>query len=145
MLVQQNPTLQNEPPPPTVQVIGYFYAVDFGPGSCPRHHRVGKDRRCTCGLGPTCPSIQAVTHYLRAGGERAPEPRAGYFPVAPQACPVCGAPTCYVPGLSSPRRGAGWACTRGSESHYWRHFAEVLRGLPRSVDREQEASHATDS
>jgi hypothetical protein len=110
-----------------VRVYGYFYAVEFGPEVQPREHRVGKDRRCTCGLGADCPAVKAVADYLRAGGERAPDVPAGYFPVAPQACPICGAETYYVPELSSKRRGAGWACVQGSETHYWLAHITVLR------------------
>ncbi len=35
--------------------------------------------------------VQAVAANLKDGGERAPEPPPGFFPVAPQTCPVCGA------------------------------------------------------
>jgi hypothetical protein len=34
-----------------VAVSGYFYAIDLGLEVHPRHHHVGKDRRCTCKLG----------------------------------------------------------------------------------------------
>jgi len=107
-----------------VTVIGYFYAVDFGPGAGPppglrQHHRVGKDKRCTCELGAGCPAVSAVADYLKAGGERTPEPRAGYYPVAPQVCPICSAQAYYQPDLNSKKRGAGWACARGGEAHYW--------------------------
>ena len=103
-----------------VSVSGYFYLVDLGPDTRPQHHHVGKDRRCTCGLGLDCPAVLAVVDYLRAGGERAPEVPTGYYPVTPQTCPICGAQTCYVPGLTSHSRGAGWACVRGGKAHYWR-------------------------
>ena len=113
-----------------VKVSGYFYAVDFGPGVHPQNHRVGKDRRCTCGLGPDCPAVFAVVDYLRAGGERAPDIPSGFYPVAPQSCPICGAETYYVPDLTSRRRGAGWACTQGSEAHYWlAHVASLRKAL----------------
>ena len=61
-----------------VRVIGYFYGVDPGYGVQPQHHRVGKDRKCTCSLGVDCPAVQAVADYLKAGGERAPDPPPGY-------------------------------------------------------------------
>jgi hypothetical protein len=112
-----------------VTVIGYFYGVDMGPAVRPRHHRVGKDRKCTCSLGVDCPVVQAVADYLRAGGLRAPEPPPGFFPVAPQNCPICGEEAYYVPGLSSKRRGVGWACVKGSETHYWQYHVNVLKGL----------------
>jgi hypothetical protein len=111
----------------TVSVSGYFYAVNLGPDVHPQYHHVGKDRRCTCGLGVNCPAILVVADYLRAGGERAPDAPSGYFPVAPQACPICGMETYYVPDLSSKRRGAGWACVKGSEAHYWLAHVNALR------------------
>jgi hypothetical protein len=111
----------------TVSVSGYFYTVNLGPDVHPRYHHVGKDRRCTCGLGEDCPAVQAVVEYLRGGGERAPDVPSGFFPVAPQVCPICGADTYYVPDLSSRRRGAGWACVKGSETHYWLAHVATLR------------------
>ena len=112
-----------------VSVSGYFYAVDLGYGVHPRHHRVGIDLKCTCVLGAECPAVQSVTDYLKAGGQPASDPPPGYFPVAPQSCPVCGAEAYYVAELSSRRRGAGWACVKGSETHYWQHHVNVLKGL----------------
>jgi hypothetical protein len=110
-----------------VSISGYFYSVDLGPETRPRYHRVGKDRRCTCGNGADCPAVRAVADYLRGGGERAPDVPAGFFPVVPQACPVCGAETYYVPDLTSRRRGAGWACVKGRQAHYWLAHVESLR------------------
>ena len=52
----------------TVSVSGYFYAVNLGPDVHPQYHHVGKDRRCTCGLGANCPAILAVADYLRVRG-----------------------------------------------------------------------------
>jgi len=109
-----------------VTISGYFYAVDFGPDVRPQHHRMGKDKRCTCSLGEDCPAVLAVADYLKAGGERAPEPRAGYYPVAPQSCPICGAETYYYPELNSKRRGVGWACVKGRGTHYWLAHVAVL-------------------
>jgi hypothetical protein len=103
----------------TVSVSGYFYVVDLGPNVHPQHHYVGKDRRCTCGLGADCPAVLVVADYLRAGGERAPDVPSGYYPVAPQTCPICGAQAYYVPGLTSRGRGAGWVCVQGGKAHYW--------------------------
>ncbi len=110
-----------------VMVSGYFYAVDFGHDAHPGQHRVGKDRRCSCPLGPACPAVLAVVDHLKAGGERAPDPPPGYFPVAPAICPVCGAEAYYDSTLSSKRRGAGWACASGGVSHYWQAHTKVLR------------------
>lgn len=127
--------LQKRSPPTRprahVAVSGYYYAVDFGPGVQPRHHRVARDRRCTCGLAESCPAIQEVAEYLRDGGRRVPAPPFGYFPTAPMTCPVCGARAVADAEVSSPRRGAGWACTRAGRGHYWLHRAEVLRRLAR--------------
>ncbi len=67
-----------------VRVSGYFYAVDLGPEVRPQYHYVGKDRRCTCGLGADCPAVLAVVDHLRGGGERAPDVPCGYFPVVPR-------------------------------------------------------------
>ncbi len=110
-----------------VTLSGYFYAVDFGPGMRPQHHRVDKHRRCSCYLGEACPAVQAVADYLRAGGERAPDPPPGYYPVAPVACPICGAATIFDNSLSSKRRGAGWRCTKGGAGHYWQAQVKVLK------------------
>jgi|WetSurSiteA1Bulk_404760.scaffolds.fasta_scaffold132910_1 hypothetical protein len=112
-----------------VTVIGYFYGVDLGYGVKPQHHWIGKDLIYTCGLGADCPAVQAVASYLKDGGERVPEPPPGFFPVAPQTCPVCGAETVFVPELSSRRRGAGWSCIKGRKSHYWEYHVNVLRVL----------------
>jgi hypothetical protein len=103
-----------------VSVSGYFYAVNLGPDVRPQFH-------CTCELGADCPAVLAVVDYLRAGGERAPDVPSGYYPVVPQVCPICGAQAYYVPGLSSRRRGAGWACVQGSEAHYWLAHTNSLR------------------
>jgi hypothetical protein len=113
--------------PVTVIVSGYYYLVNMGPDTRPQYHSVGKDRHCTCGLGADCPAVKAVAEYLRSGGERAPNIPSGFFPVAPQACPICGAETYYVPDLTSHRRGAGWACVKGSVTHYWLAHATSLR------------------
>ena len=110
-----------------VTVSGYFYVVDLGPDVRPRYHHVGKDRRCACKLGADCPAVLAVADYLCAGGERAPDVPSGYYPVVPQVCPICGAQTRYVPGLTSRRRGAGWACVRGGKAHYWQAHTNSWR------------------
>jgi hypothetical protein len=116
-----------------VTVAGYFYHVDFvnavdiGSGNRSQAHRVGKDRRCTCYKGASCPAVTAVAEYLRSGGERAPDPPPGYYPVAPLSCPVCSAPTVFDNRLSSKRRGAGWRCIQGGSLHYWEAQVQVLR------------------
>ena len=110
-----------------VQVSGYFYAVDLGPDVRPRSHYVGKDKRCSCPLGPDCQAVPAVVTYLRKGGLRAPDPPHGYYPLAPERCPVCGAPAYFEPKLSSKRRGAGWGCSKAGEKHYWRDRTRILK------------------
>ena len=110
-----------------VQVSGYFYAVDLGLDMRPRSHYVGKDKRCSCPLGPDCPAVPAVVTYLRKGGLRAPDPPHGYYPLAPERCPVCGAPAYFEPKLSSKRRGAGWGCSKAGEKHYWRDRTRILK------------------
>jgi hypothetical protein len=116
-----------------VIVAGYFYRVEFvdsvgsGSGVTSYTHLVGKDRRCLCYQGASCPAVAVVAAYLKAGGARAPDPPTGYFPVAPAACPVCGAETIYDPHLSSKHRGAGWRCVNGGSLHYWEAHVRVLK------------------
>jgi hypothetical protein len=111
----------------TVHPGCFCYLVDFGPNNRPKIHQVGKDKRCTCGLGANCPAVGAVANYLKAGGERAPDPPAGFYSVVPRSCPICGAATYYVPDLNSKRRGAGFACVKGSKAHYWEAHVRALR------------------
>ena len=110
-----------------VTVVGYFYAVDFGPTAQHCAHRVGKNRRCTCPLAGDCPAVQAVVDYLKAGGERSPDPPPGYFPVAPANCPICGARAVFDLRLSSKRRGSGWRCSQAGSLHYWESQVQALR------------------
>jgi hypothetical protein len=110
----------------TVSISGYFYAVDLGSNVHPQHHRVGKNAECTCYLAERCPAVNAVRAYMAAGGERAPDPPLGYYPVHPAKCPICGAETAYEPKLSSKRRGAGWRCLKGGASHYWHKMGLIL-------------------
>jgi hypothetical protein len=111
-----------------ISIIGYFYAIDFGPGVRPQHHRVGKNAICTCYLGELCPAVDVVRAYLAAGGERAPEPPPGYYPVIPAKCPICRAKVTFDVKLSSKYRGAGWRCEVGGSAHY-RAFSDTR--LPR--------------
>jgi hypothetical protein len=101
---------------------GYFYAVDFGPGVRPQHHRVGKNAVCTCYLGEPCPAVDVVRAYLAAGGERAPDPPPGYYPVIPAKCPICHAKVTFDIKLNSKQRGAGWRCELGGSAHYWQRM-----------------------
>jgi hypothetical protein len=111
----------------TIRVSGYHYVVDFGPDVRPRHHYVNKERRCTCLRGTDCPAVSAVADYLRKGGERAPEPPHGFYPYAPEKCPVCGAPAYFEPKFSSKRRGAGWGCSKTGWVHYFHDRTRIIR------------------
>jgi hypothetical protein len=124
-----------------ISIAGYFYAIDFGPTVRPRHHRVGKNASCTCYLGKLCPAVDAVRTYLSAGGQPAPDPPPGFYPVIPSRCPICHAPVFFDARLSSRERGAGWRCEAAGSAHYWQCMVRVLawkfackhasqRGLP---------------
>jgi hypothetical protein len=111
-----------------IVVVGlYGYTVDFGPSVQPRLHQVGKDKHCSCPQGADCPAIEAVTDYLRKGGERAPDPPAGFLVTAPETCPICGAPAYFDPVLISKVRGAGWGCAKAKARHYYQWRSELLR------------------
>lgn len=128
------------PPQVTAMPAGY-YLVQFPPPVRPSNHLVTKDRRCACALAGDCPAVDAVRHYLRQGGVRAPRPKAGA--IVPPRCPICRGPVRFEPCLCSPMRGAGWVCLAAArtetptwpprdwcpgESHYWRHmWAELGR------------------
>jgi hypothetical protein len=109
-----------------VMVFGYFYVVDLGESVRPRQHRVGINGECTCPLGRQCPAVEAVRAYLADGGERAPRPPFGYYPVHPAKCPICKAPTHYDASLSSRIRGSGWVCEAGGRSHYWQDRSRII-------------------
>lgn len=111
--------------PVRVSTAGYFYAVDMGPFVAPRHHRVNADLVCTCELGRGCPASTYVAGYLLGGGVSVPRPTPGFFPVVPHACPICGSPVRSDPRMSTPRRGAGWACERDG-SHYLAHHTSLI-------------------
>ena len=124
----------------TAMAAGY-YLVQYPAPFRPRNHMVTKDKRCACPSAKACPAVEAVTDYLRHGGERAPDPRPGHL--IPQACPICGGQVRFEPRLCSPMRGAGWVCLSAAraettvwpapywypgESHYWQHmWAELGR------------------
>ncbi len=116
-----------------VTIAGYFYRVDFSNGDEIKGnlhtitHRVSKEKRCSCYLGVDCPAVSAVAAYLKAGGERAPDPPPGFFPVAPSTCPICGKETINDPSLDSRERGAGWRCIAGGSRHYWETHVSVLK------------------
>jgi len=131
----------------SVSILGYGYLVLFK-DRCGRligsGHYVGKDKRClTCNSG-LCPAIAAVARYLKAGGQRAPDPpphpQAAALPAAqdqrqteeaphrfwsmPQTCPICGAPTERDRALDSEWHGPGWLCT----AHRYLHLYEARYG-----------------
>ncbi len=111
-----------------VSISGFFYAVDFGPGIHPQHHRVGKNAVCSCHLAELCPAVDVVRAYLAAGGEKAPDPPPGYYPVIPAHCPICHAKVTFDVRLSSRQRGAGWRCEVGGSAHYWERMGQMLAG-----------------
>ena len=108
-----------------ISIIGYFYAVNFGPGVDPQQHRVGKNAICTCYLGEFCPAVDAVRAYLAAGGEHTPDPPVGYYPVIPAKCPICHAAVISDTQLNNRHRGAGWRCEAGGSAHYWQRMVQV--------------------
>jgi hypothetical protein len=108
-----------------ITILGYFYAVDFGPHVRPCQHRVGKNAICTCYLGELCPAVEVVRAYLANGGEQTPEPPPGYYPVFPLKCPICHSKVTYDNTLSSNTRGAGWRCVLGGSAHYWERMVQV--------------------
>jgi hypothetical protein len=84
-------------------------------------HFVRKDRRCDCGR-PDCPAIRAVAHYLKAGGQRAPESNSTRNASSPPAflCPICGAP---AQGSLESRH---WRCPT-DKLHFWSWFADRIK------------------
>jgi hypothetical protein len=116
-----------------VTIAGYFYRVDFCNGDEIKGslhksiHRVSKEKCCSCYRGVDCPAVKAVAAYLKEGGERAPDPPPGFFPVAPSACPICGKDTIYDPPLDSREGGAGWRCIAAGSRHYWEAHVSVLK------------------
>ena len=109
-----------------VVVNQYGYTVDFGPTVKPRLHSVGKDKHCSC-KSADCPAVSAVADYLRKGGERAPEPPAGFLVAAPETCPICNASAYFDPKMSSKYRGAGWGCSKTGTNHYFAWRTELAR------------------
>lgn len=98
-------------------VTGFFYRVDFGPGSKIRHHFVHRGI-CNCRAGEKCKAVTLVERYLKNGGESAPNPPDGFYAVLPHRCPVCGASVQSDPRQNSPVRGNGWQCL-ADKGHYW--------------------------
>jgi hypothetical protein len=105
--------------PPLVSVVQWAYRVDYGPEVRPRLHTVSKDRRCQCALGVECPAVAAVSDYLRAGGERAPDLPFDFWPRVPDLCPICGAATEAECVLTSREHGQGWRCAQTGLLCYW--------------------------
>jgi hypothetical protein len=108
-----------------VNIQGYFYVVDFGLGVNPRHHRVGINATCSCYLGELCPAVDVVRAYLADGGDRAPEPPPGFYPVIPSKCPICQAEVTFDIQLSTAHRGAGWRCEASGSAHYWQRMVQA--------------------
>src|SRR3990167_1167005 len=94
---------------PEISLRQYAYRVDWGKGIYPQWHTVSKERKCSCGMGDKCPSIERVRDWLKNGGERAPEYPLGYFPAVPLTCPTCGADTVAEPLADSVNRGKAWS------------------------------------
>ncbi len=93
-----------------VQIWGYEYLVDFGPGVRSRFHRVNKQKHCNCG-DPHCAAVEQVREYLREGGQRAPDPM--------PACPICGGKTIRCKEWDGKyTHEPGWRCESGGISHF---------------------------
>jgi hypothetical protein len=114
-----------------VRVEGYTYLVDFGQGIKPRFHSVLKSGRCTCASGTSCPAVEIVREYRKAGGEQAPEPPTDYYMIAPDKCPMCGA-RAYATGLFHPEKGAEWECSANLWHYKQHHLKLVLQARPPS-------------
>lgn len=108
-----------------VNIQGYFYTVDFSQDVNPPHHRVGINAICSCYLGELCPAVDAVRVYLADGGDRAPEPPPGFYPVIPSKCPICHSKVTFDIQLSNHHRGAGWRCETGGSAHYWQRMVQA--------------------
>lgn len=106
-------------------INGYFYVVDLGKSTRPRHHHVGINGICTCSRGENCPAVEQVRQYLAKGGRQALRPPYGFYPVAPAVCPVCKDRVIVDQSLSSRHRGVGWRCASGGQNHYWQHRARI--------------------
>ena len=144
---RMRPAFQLKPPVPLethlqhladVTAMRGYYLVRLTDDKTPRH-LVRKDKTCTCERGATCPAVEVVAAYLKAGGERAADLPADQL--VPSVCPVCGGAVKFEPRLCSPVRGAGWVCTTAiercagnanplsipGEAHYWAHAWEQVR------------------
>lgn len=104
-----------------VAVQGYVYLVDFGIGSTPRYHRVGKNKECSCGA-PYCEAIEAVRQYLQSGGARAPDP------LGEPTCPICGSKTYRDRNWDGKySKTLGWRCEKGGLRHFLEAKAERIK------------------
>ncbi|MCC7362706.1 MAG: hypothetical protein IT317_24710 [Anaerolineales bacterium] len=122
--------------PAKVVVTKHAYRVDWGPGVRPRFHYVSKRKACQCSLGQACPSVLRVREYLNAGGERAADSPDDYWPLVPEACPICGHPCRAHPRLNFETHGLGWACQSGGTLHYWQsRLQPILRAQRESIGR----------
>lgn len=110
-----------DPPGPIVSIQGYQYLVDFGEIENPRFHRVSKAKTCSCGA-PYCEAIEAVRHYLNAGGARAPDPE-GMPP-----CPICGGKTYRDRDWDGKyTKTLGWRCQQGGLKHFLQAKTERIQ------------------
>jgi hypothetical protein len=123
--------------PTRIRVVGYTYLVDLGPTTQPRFHIVNKQRQCSCELGAACPAVEAVTEYLRSGGQRAPDPM--------PPCPICGAETARDrewDGVHT--KTLGWRCMAGGTSHFLQarvqRIQEALRRQQAAVSEHESAA-----
>ena len=142
------PAFQPKPPVPLeaqlqqladVTAMRGYYLVRLMGELVPRH-LVRKDKTCVCERGATCPAVEVVAAYLKAGGERAADLPADQL--IPSVCPICGGAVKFEPRLCSPGRGAGWVCVMVAqryagdqsnplsipgEAHFWAHAWELVR------------------
>ena len=103
---------------PQVRILGNQYLVVLDGHT----HIVGKDRRChTC--NDVCTAVDQVAHYLKAGGQRAPDivPPRARVPNSLPLCPSCGAAVAVDHVLDHPKHGPGWRCTEGGYAHLFLH------------------------
>lgn len=130
--------------PPKVTIVGHAYLVQLpGQGGHYSHHLVGKDKVCHTCRSDRCPAVSQVARYLKAGGERAPDPPPPPTPPAanlaashrfwfvPEACPICGSPVLRDGAdrrMDSPHSGPRWRCAAQGYEHFFQVRYGHLRG-----------------
>jgi hypothetical protein len=133
---------------PKVTILGHAYLVLLpveGNGHYSTH-LVGKDKVCHTCRSNRCPAVDQVARYLKAGGERAPDPPSAAQPEAnqpvphrlwfvPESCPVCGSPVVRDwtdRRLDSSQTGPRWRCAaRGYEHFFQVRYGHLRRWLTR--------------